>query len=627
MRAAPAMRRVCSQVLRLAVCAVAVVAGAREIEYRHGTSYLEPLKYPADFQHFDYVDPTAPKGGTLRAAQMGTFDSFNGILDRGRVARGVERLGEGALIYDRLLEQAVDEPASYYGRLASGVWVADDFREFAFRIREGARWHDGEPLTAEDVVFTFRTLQEKAAVGVRTALMELGTIEQIGPNEVLFSIRPEAIANPDLVFAVASYSILPKHYWETRDITKTTVVPPLGSGPYRVKEFKFTRSITLERVADYWGEDLPVNRGRHNFDLVKYDYFRDESVMLESQKGDVIDVRTETVSKNWMTGYSFPAVREGLFKRELVHLSRPWGLWAPVMWNLDSPKFQDVRVREALWLLSEFRLTNRMLMYGFYNYAKSYFYNSPMASEGLPSARELELLEPWRGKIPDRVFTEPWLGNETSGYGFNRDNVKRALALFREAGWEIRDGVMVNMETGVPFTVDFIFGSPFGLRQETPLMNAMNRVGIATTARNLETSNWLFRMRNGKFEGGQISFVPNNIPGVMLRNRLGSESAGSAGGQNWNRIRDPAVDALIEHVMAARTPEDFYAATRALDRILLWSFYYIPGLGAPGYRLVYWDRFGQPEDPPALLRPAWLDTWWWDEAKAERVRKGLAALE
>ena len=181
---------------------------------------------------------------------------------------------------------------------------------------------------------------------------------------------------------------------------------------------------------------------------------------------------------------------------------------------------------------------------------------------------------------------------------------------------------MVHVETGVPFTVDFIFGSPFGLRQETPLMNAMNRVGIATTARNLETSNWLYRMRNGKFEGGQISFVPNNIPGVMLRNRLGSESADSAGGQNWNRIRDPAVDALIEHVMAARTPEDFYAATRALDRILLWSFYYIPGLGAPGYRLVYWDRFGQPEDPPSLLRPAWLDTWWWDEVKAERVTEG-----
>ncbi|MXY53555.1 MAG: ABC transporter substrate-binding protein [Gammaproteobacteria bacterium] len=608
-------------------CLAALVVGAEEIEYRHGTSYLEPLKYPADFQHLDYVNPNAPKGGTLRATQMGTFDSFNGILDKGRVARGFERLGEGALIYDRLLEPAIDEPTGHYGRLASGVWVSDDYRTFAFRIREGARWHDGEPLTAADVVFTFRTLKDKAAVGVRTALMELGSIERISDDEVLFTTRPEASGNPDLVFAVASYSILPEHYWADRDITKTTVEPPLGSGPYRIGEFEFGRNITLERVGDYWGADVPVNRGRYNFDHVKYDYFRDESVMLESHKGDVIDVRTETVSKNWMTAYGFPAVREGYFKRELIHLSRPWGLWAPVMWNLDSPKFQDVRVREALWLLSEFRQTNRMLMYGFYNYAKSYFYNSPMASEGLPSAKELALLEPWRGQIPERVFTEAWLGNETSGYGFNRENVARALELFREAGYEMRDGVMVNVETEQPFTVDFVFGSPFGLRQETPLMNAMNRVGIATTARVLETSNWLYRMRSGTFEGGQISFVPNNIPGIMLRNRLGSESADSPGGQNWNRIRNPAVDAMIDHVMAARNLDDFLAATRALDRILLWNFYYIPGLGAPGYRLVYWDRFGQPENPPPLLRAAWLDTWWWDEAKAERVRKGLAALE
>ncbi|MCY4013124.1 MAG: extracellular solute-binding protein [Gammaproteobacteria bacterium] len=595
------------------------------IAYAHGTSYLEPLKYEAGFAHFDYVDPNAPKGGMVRAADRGTYDSFNGILDRGRVARGFERLGEWAVNYDRLLEQSIDEPASYYGRLASGVWVADDYREFAFKIRDGAYWHDGTPLTAADVVFTFETLREKAAVGVRSALLELGTIKRISDDEVLFTTKPNASGNPDLVFAIGSYSILPKHYWETRDISKTTVEPPLGSGPYRIGEYMFGRWIIHERVEDYWGADLPVNQGRYNFDRLKIDYFKDESVMLESQKGDVIDIRTETVSKNWMTGYDFPAVHDGYFKRELLELARPWGLWAPVMWNLDVPKFQDIRVREALWLLSEFRATNRILMYGFYNYAKSYFYNSRMASDGLPSERELALLEPWRGQIPDRAFTEPWVGNETDGYGFDRDNVKRAVELFRQAGWEIRDGVMVNVETGEPFTVEFVFGSPFGLRQETPLMNMMNRVGIATTARNLEVSNWLYRMRSGKFEGGQMSFVPGFVPGIMLRNRLSTAAADSPGGQNWGRIRSPAIDAMIDHVMAARTPEDFYAATRALDRILLWSFYYIPGLGSPGYRLVYWDRFGRPEQPP-LQRPAWFDTWWWDDERAERVRRGLATL-
>ena len=609
----------------LAAIALAAALPMSGAEYSHGTSYLEPLKYGPDFAHFDYVDPNAPKGGTVRGSQMGTFDSFNGILDKGRVARGVERLGQGVLIYDRLLEQSIDEPASYYGRLASGIWVADDFRRFAFQIRQGAYWHDGEPLTAADVVFTFETLRDKAAVGVRSALLELGSVEQISEDEVLFTTKPEASGNPDLVFAVGSYSILPQHYWETRDIAKTTVEPPLGSGPYRMGELMFGRWLSLERVENYWGADIPVNKGRYNFDRIKFDYFRDESVMLESQKGDVIDIRTETVSKNWMTGYNFPAVRQGFFKRELVQLDRPWGLWAPVMWNLDVPRFQDIRVREALWLLSEFRATNRILMYGFYRYAKSFFYNSKMASSGLPSAAELELLAPWQGQIPDRVFTEAWEGNETDGYGYERDNVKRALDLFREAGWEIRGGVMVNVDTGQPFTVDFVFGSPFGLRQETPLMNMMNKVGIATTARALETSNWLYRMRSGKFEGGQISFVPGFTPGIMLRNRLGTAAADSPGGQNWNRIRNPAVDAMIDHVMAARTPEDFYAATRALDRILLWNFYYIPGLGAPGYRLVYWDRFGRPEQPP-LQRAAWLDTWWWDEAKAARVQQGLAAL-
>jgi microcin C transport system substrate-binding protein len=598
----------------------------RPVPYEHGASYLEPLKYGPDFKHFDYIDPNAPRGGFVRAAEMGTFDSFNGILDKGRIANGFGRRGLGALVYDRLLEQAVDESASYYGRLASGVWVSDDFRKFAFRIREGAYWHDGEPVTVDDVIFTFETLRDHGAVGVRAALLELGSIERLSDDEVLFTTKADSISNPDLVFIVASYSILPKHYWSTRDITETTLEPPLSSGPYRIESFDLGRNVIYQRVDDYWGDDLPVNRGRHNFDRIKFDYFRDESVMLEAQKGNVIDIRTETVSKNWVTGYDFPAVKAGIFKKELVDLSLPWGLWAPVMWNLDNPKFQDIRRREGLWLLSEFRYTNRVLMYGFYNYAKSYFYNSKMASSGLPSALELALLEPLRGQIPDRVYTHEWVGNETSGYGYSRENVKRAIKLFAAAGWVVRDGVMVDEKTGKRVAIDFRFGSPFGLRQEKPFMAMLNLVGIETTARTHEVSNWLYRMRNGKFEGGQYGFTPSNIPGIMLRNRLGSASAGSPGGQNWNRVRNPAVDTMIDHVMAARTPEDLYAATRALDRILLWNFYYIPGLAAPGYRLVHWDRFGRPEGRPRLLRPVWLDTWWFDEEKAARVEAGIAEL-
>lgn len=614
---------------RLFICLYVVTCSAfsASYEYRHGTSYLEPLKYAEDFSHFEYVNPNAPKGGLLRAGEMGTYDSFNNILNKGRVAAGVDFLGARQLLYDRLLEQAIDEPASYYGRLASGVWVADDLKQFAFKIRDGAYWHDGVPLTAADVVWTFKTLKESGSAAIRTALWELDDIEQISTDEVLFTTSPNSQGSPNLLIAVGAFPILPKHYWERHDITVTTLKPPLGSGPYRFDKFDIGRYIFLRRVKDYWGRDLPVNRGRYNYELIKIDYFRDENIMVEAVKGDVIDVRNESVSKIWVKGYDFPPLHQGLFKKELVQLSRPWGLWWPVMWNLDRPRFQDIRVREALWYLSDFFWTNRILMHGFYNYAKSFFYNSKMAASGLPSELELELLEPWRGKIPDKVYTHEWKGIQSDGYGYNRENIKHAIELFAQAGWEIRDGVMTNIETGEPFTIDFIFVSPYALRQEEPLMANLNLIGIATTARAPEISNWLYRMREGKFDGGVYNFRPSYTPGLMLRNRLGSKSADSSAGQNWGNIRDPAVDAMISHIINARTPERFYAAAQALDRILLWNFFYIPGLGAPGYRLVYWDRFGIPEDSPPLQNPAWYDTWWYDDTKAKRVLEGLAELE
>ena len=614
--------------MRILCVAILVLSSpANAIDYSHGTSYLEPLKYGADFVHFAYVNPDAPKGGAIRYPELGTFDSFNNILDKGRVAGGVAFLGAWNLLYDRLLEQAADEPASYYGRLAAGVWVAEDFKQFAFKIRDGAFWHDSTPLTAEDVVFTFNTFKEKGSAGIKTALLELGTVELVSDNEVLFTTKPDAPGKPDLLFAVGAFPILPKHYWAPLDITITTTVPPLGSGPYRIGRFEIGKNITLDRVDGYWGADIAVNRGRYNFDHVKFDYFRDEAIMVEAIKGDVIDVRHESVSKNWTTAYDFPAVKAGYFKKELVHLDKPWGLWWPVMWNLDRERFQDIRVREALWLLSDFNWTNRVLMYGFYKSADSFFFNSRMAASGLPSEEELTLLEPWQGKIPERVFTKAWVSKGTSGFGYDRDNIKRSLQLFKEAGWELRDGVMENVRTGDPFIIDFIFVSPMALRQETPLMRMLNTVGIQTTARAPEISNWLYRMRNGKFDGGVLAFEPNTTPGLMLRNRLSTTSADTTGGQNWNRIRDPAVDAMIDHVLAARDPKDFYAATRALDRILLWNFYYVPGLGSPGYRLVYWDKFGIPQDRPRLRRIAWIDTWWWDEAKAERVKNRPSAKD
>ena len=603
-----------------------VIAAAWDIEYRHGTSFIEPLKYPPDFQHFEYVNPDAPKGGLVRFPELGTFDSFNNMIDKGRVPFGVYLLDYHNLIYDRLLEGAIDESASYYGRLADGVWVADDYREFAFRIRGGAYWHDGKPLTVEDVVFTFETFMEHGSAGIRTALLELDSVKQIGPREVHFKVKEGAEANPMLPISVGLYAILPKHYWAERDLTKTTIEPPLGSGPYRMGDFMLGREVTYGRVEDYWGKDIPVMKGRYNWDRVKYDYFRDETIMVEALKGGVLDVRHEYVSKQWVNDYEFPAVKAGFFKKDLLDLDRPWGMDAAVIWNLDQERFQDIRVREALWLLYDFEWVNRVLMFGFYLHSDSFFFNSEMASSGLPTPEELELLEPFRDQVPERVFTQEWRSQGTSGFGHRRDNVVRALELFEETGWVIRAGVMTNVETGERFEVNFIFVSPMQMRGVMPFVNTLNRVGIQTTARSPELSNWLYRMRSGKFDGGCEQFLPNFIPGLALRNWFSSASADKDFSLNWMNLRDPVVDHLIENVVVASNTRDFYAATNALDRVLLWNFYVIPTWAQPGFRLVYWDKFGQPEDAPRLRREAWLDTWWWDPDKASRVARGVAEL-
>ncbi len=374
-----------------------IAAAAGDIDYGHGVSFIEPLKYPPNFQHFEYVNPNAPKGGLLRFPELGTFDSFNNMIDKGRVAAGFDFLTQRNLVYDRLIEMTADENEGYYGRLADGVWIAEDYREFAYRLREGAYWHDGTPLTAEDVVFTFEFYMEKGSAGIRTALLELDTVEQIGLREVYFKVKEGAEGNLNLPIASGRFPILPKHYWSQpgRDLTKTSIEAPLCSGPYRVKDFVLGRHVTYERAEDYWGRDLPVMKGRYNWDRVKFDYFRDDAIMLEALKGNVVDVRNEGVSKQWVNGYNFPAVKAGLLKKDLVDLRRPWGMESAVMWNLDRERFRDIRVREALWLLHDFEWINRVLMFGFYRHADSYFFNSKMASSGLPTPEELELLEPF----------------------------------------------------------------------------------------------------------------------------------------------------------------------------------------------------------------------------------------
>lgn len=611
--------------LRVALCLVCI--GASGSDWQHGISFVAPLEYPKNFQHFDYVDPGAPKGGTMRLGRAGTWDSFNNIVGKGRPAAGIDLTGANNLLYDRLLEPSADEDASQYGRLAESVSVAPDRSWVAFRLREGAAWHDRAPITPADVIFTFNAMKAHGSPAVKSNLKDVVRVEQTDARTVRYVMRKGVRPHGSIPIMLGQLAILPAHYWRDRDISRTTVEPPLGSGPYKVGSYIVGRRVTYERVDDYWGRDLPVNRGRYNFDRVVFDYYRDEAVQREALKSGDLDVRYETVAKAWLTEFpQLPAVEEGYLKRELMELSRTEGTWWAIFFNLRRARFQDIRVREALVSMYDWAWINRVLTFGFYRQARSLFNNSPMAHTGLPSPAELRLLEPFRESLPKRVFTKAYVPPISSGYGYDRERLLRSIALFREAGWEIRDGTMTNVETGEPFVIEAVLVSPALVRTLLPYANLLKKIGIETSVRALEVSNWLYRMRARDFDLAQISIVPTNTPGYELLSLFGSAAADADFGRNWIGIKDPAVDALLDAVVEADTEPALLAATRALDRVLLWNFYLNPRQYNPGHRILYWNRFGRPEHAP-LKRLAYLDTWWLDEEKDAALHAWRATME
>ena len=603
--------------------AVALALNALSNEYQHGLSYIYPLAYPPDFKNFSYVNPDAPKGGTIRVAAYGSYDSFSDILDKGQAAEGISFTGHANLIYDRLLEPALDEPTSQYGRLASGVAVADDHSWVAFKLRENAFWHDGKPITATDLIFTFNTIKKHGSAVLKTSLQNVERIESLNGNTVVYHMRPESELDPSIPLLLGRMAVFPAHYWKTRDISKTQTQPPLGSGPFRITHYKLGRSVTFARVPNYWGKSLPVNRGRYNFDEVKFDYFRDDFVRKEAHVAGVVAVAHEGVAKNWVPEYNkLPAYQNGLLRKQLLPISSPSGLWWSLLWNLRLERFQDPRVREALTLLYDFEYINRTLNYGFYNHGTSVFQNSEMAHHGYPTEAERLLLEPNKNNIPARVFGSSYQPPTSTGFGWNRDNMKKALELFSEAGWEVQDGKMLHRKTKEHFRIAFVVVSKGLVRTLLPYQNTLHRVGIKTSIVAPEVANWLHRMRTGKFDAAQRVYTPTHTPGLALRSYFGSDSAKQAYGGNWSGIVDPVVDELIETIISAQDQRSFLAATRALDRVLLWNFYFIPRSSPPGYRLVYWDRFGKVETVP-LLRQAFIDTWWFDQQRALQVDRFL----
>lgn len=566
-------------------------------------------KYGPDFQHFDYVNPQAPKGGELKMANVAasTFDSLHPFILRGTAAEGI------GLIYDTLTERSLDEAFTEYGLIAESMEVADDDGSVRFNLREDARFHDGEPVTAEDVAWTFRALREDGHPQYRAYYQDVDRVEVVDDHTVVFHFANPG--NAELPMILGQLPVLPEHYWADRDFSATTLEPPLGSGPYRVAEVDQGRRVVYERVDDYWAEDLPVKAGRHNIDRISYDYYRDGTVALQALKAGEYDLRQENVSRNWATAYDIPAVEAGLLQLEEIPHDRPAGMQG-FFFNTRREIFADPRVREALAYAFDFEWTNENLFYGAYERTRSFFENSELAATGLPSEAELEVLEPYRGQLPERVFTEAYEPPSTEN-GSLRRNLRRALTLLNEAGWQVEDGVLTNTETGRPMAFEILLVSPSFERVVLPFKRNLERLGIEVTVRTVDPTQYQNRMDEFDFDM-TVHVAPQSLsPGNEQRDFWSCEAADVSGSRNVAGLCDPVVDELIQKIIDAPNREALVTRARALDRVLQWKFIAIPNWYIDRFRVAYWDRFGRPpENPPYGLA---LDTWWVDPERSARV--------
>ena len=581
----------------------------------HGLSLHGGLKYGPDFTHFDYVNPDAPKGGTIRQSAIGTFDSLNPFILRGQSAAGI------GMIYESLMTPSLDEPDADYGQIAESVEVADDISWVVFNLRPEARWHDGSPITADDVVYSFDILKTKGHPFYRAYYAAVDRAEKLGPHKVKFVFRVGL--NRELPKILGQLTVLPKAYYETHEFDKTTLEPPLGSGPYRIVELEPSRSITYERIPDYWGQDLPVNRGTNNFDVIRIDYYRDRTVALEAFKAHEYDFRLENTAKVWATGYDFPAARQGFVIAEEIPHENPTGMQGFVF-NTRRAIFQDRRLRRALAYAFDFEWTNANLFNGAYTRTKSYFSNSELAAQGLPSAEELALLEPLRGQIPDEVFTDIYQPPKTDGSGNVRANLRIAKKLLEETGWVIENGKLVHQGSGEPLEIEFLLVSPAFERIVGPLTQNLKRLGVASRIRTVDTAQYQNRLDQFDFDIVVATFGQSLSPGNEQLDFWGSSKADIEGSRNLIGVVDPAVDALIETIIAAPNRAALVTATRALDRVLLWGHYVIPHWHIRTFRVAYWNRFGQPK-----VRPRYglgFNTWWIDPDKDAALQRGEAAL-
>jgi microcin C transport system substrate-binding protein len=600
--------RITGLLLIVALLAVGAGSALAVPKPMHAIAMHGSPKYGPGFSHFDYVDPDAPKGGTMRLAVNGTFDSFNSFIPRGNP-------GAGSSI-ETLLTNSADEPFTEYGLIAESLEVPDDRSWVIFTLRPEARWHDGKPITVEDVIWSLQTLKTKGQPFFRFYYRSVVRAEKVGPRRVKFTFSEKG--NRELPLIVGQMPILPKHYWQGRDFERTTLEPPLGSGPYRITSFEPGRYIITERVKDYWGKDLAVNKGQDNFERIRYDYYRDDTVIRQALKAGDIDFREENQAKAWALDYDVPAVRKGWLKKEEIRHYSPTGMQAFV-YNTRRDIFKDWRVRKAMSYAFDFEWTNKNLFFGQYTRTESYFSNSELAARGLPSGEELKILERYRGRIPKAVFTTPFKAPSTDGSGWPRDNLREAFKLLEQAGWVVRDMKLVNVHTGKPFEFEILLVSPAFERIVLPFVRNLKRLGIDARVRLVDESQYINRLRSFDFDMIITGWGESESPGNEQRSFWTSAAADSPAARNYAGIKDPVVDELVELVIKAPDRESLVARTRALDRVLLYGYYVIPNWHLRMQRILYWDKFSRPQVTPRTGTS--ISYWWFDEAKAARLER------
>lgn len=589
---------------------------SNDVTTSHGIAMHGDLKYSPNFKHFEYVNPKAPKGGAVRLQAIGTFDSFNPFIIKGSPAAGIRR------IYETLMAASADEPFSEYGLLAESISVPKDRSWVQFRLRREARWHDGTPVTADDIIWTFETLLTKAVPFYRGYYGDVKKVEKVDQRTVRFIFASGT--NRELPLILGQLVILPKHYWADRNFAKTTLNPPLGSGPYQIGSFEAGRQVEYRRVKNHWARNLPVNVGRNNFNRIRHDYYRDGTVSVEAFKAGEYDFRAENSSKNWATAYDFPALRRGLVKKERIPHKRSTGMQAFVF-NTRRAPFRDRIVRQALAYAFDFEWSNRTLFYGQYTRNRSYFDNSELAATELPNPAELAILAPYRGLLPEEVFTKTYEPPVNDGSGRIRANLREAVKLLRKAGWGIdkMNRKLTHKVTGQPMTFEILLVSPLFERIVLPFGRNLARLGITASVRTVDSAQYRQRLDDFDFDVVIGSWGQSLSPGNEQRDYWGSDFAERPGSQNLMGVKDPIVDALIEGVVNATTRTRLVTHVRALDRVLQWGHWVIPQWHIPYDRLVYWDRFGRPEVTPT--QGVQFDTWWIDTTKAyilDAKRKG-----